>query len=223
MTPAQQISLWAEKLRDISALGLRFSDNIYDRENYQALQDMAMEMQALANGLPLAEIEPLRATLFSHATPFATGDAAIINDAGQILLIQRADNHKWAMPGGALAVGETPAAGVLREALEETGVQAEAVALVAVHDSRLCGSLTAHHLYHFLFLCRPVANGPANQPASHGHEVLAQGWFAEDQLPAELDPGHRFRIPEAFRVWRGDERAYYDPGEPVGQGDGHGL
>ena len=210
MNPAQQISLWAEKLRDISAMGLRFAQNIYDRENYEALQDMVIEMQALATQTPLAQLEALRPSTFSHPTPFSTGDAAIINQDGCILLIQRADNQKWAMPGGAFNVGETPAEGVLREAFEETGARAKAVAFVGVHDSRLCGTTSPHHLYHFLFLCEPLPDEPPVTPASHALEVLAVDWFPQDQLPSNLDPGHILRIPEAFRVWNGDKRAYFD-------------
>ncbi len=109
MTPAQQIALWADRLRDMSAQGLVYSPRIYDQANYQAIQPMAMEMLAFATAKPLAEIEPLRATIFSHHTPRCVGDAAIIDDSGKILLIRRADNQKWAMPGGGFAVGETPA------------------------------------------------------------------------------------------------------------------
>ena len=75
------------------------------------------------------------------------GDAAVIDDDGRILLVQRADNSKWAMPGGAMEVSETPAEGVVREAFEETGVRCEVVALVGVFDSRLCGTISRHHLY----------------------------------------------------------------------------
>jgi ADP-ribose pyrophosphatase YjhB (NUDIX family) len=107
-----------------------------------------------------------------------------------------------------LEVGETPAAGVAREAREETGIPCEAVALVGIHDSRLAGTVTAHHLYHLLFLCRPLTTTAG--PASHAVEVLESGWFAENALPTDLDPGHASRIPEAFRVWHGDERASFD-------------
>ena len=48
------------------------------------------------------------------------------------------------------------------------------------------------------------------QDASHAHEVLNAGWFPEDNLPADVDPGHITRIPEAYRVWRGDRRAFFD-------------
>jgi 8-oxo-dGTP pyrophosphatase MutT (NUDIX family) len=208
MTPAEQIALLADRLRGLSAMGLHFSSNVYDRAHYQAVQTIAMEMMALATGESLEQMETLRATVFSQPTPLATGDAAVIDDAGKILLIQRADNGKWAMPGGALEVGETPAEGVLREALEETGVRCRAVALVGVFDSRLCGSTSRHHLYQFVFLCQP-SDQDATRP-SHSHEVLDVRWFDEGALPGDIDPGHVSRIPEAFRVWHGDRRAFFD-------------
>lgn len=206
--PAQQLALWADQLRDASAMGLRFSDSIYDRQRYKAMQDMAMEMLALATGELPEQLEPLRAPIFDRPTPFACGDAAIIDDGGRILLIRRADNGLWAMPGGALEVGETPAEGVLREAFEETGVRCQATHLVGVFDSRLCGSTTRHHLYMFVFLCRPLEE--PSEPPSHAGETLESRWFTGDALPADLDPGHATRIPEAFRIWRGDKLAFFD-------------
>jgi ADP-ribose pyrophosphatase YjhB (NUDIX family) len=210
MTPAQQIALWADRLRDISALGLVFCKNFHDRESYRQIQDIAIEMLALATGDPIEQITPLRAPVFDRPTPLSVGDAAVIDDDGRILLVQRADNRKWAMPGGALAVGETPAEGVVREALEETGVRCEPVSLVGVFDSRLCGSVSRHHLYQFVFLCKPLDGGEAVGTPSHAIEVLGTRWFPEHNLPDDIDPGHVSRIPEAFRVWRGDGRTYFD-------------
>ena len=209
MTPAEQLAQRADRLRDISAMGLLFTQDLYDRQRYRAVQTIAMEMLAMAGGQSLDQIEPLRGPIFSSPTPFSGGDAAVIDGRGRILLIRRADNGQWAMPGGALEVGETPAAGVEREALEETGIHCRAVSLVGVFDSRLCGTVSRHPLYQFLFLCRPLEREPA-APASHAVEVLEKGWFPQDGLPEPLDPGHRTRIPEAFRVWRGDYRPFFD-------------
>jgi ADP-ribose pyrophosphatase YjhB (NUDIX family) len=206
---SQQLVLWADQLRDVSAMGMRFARSIYDEAHYKTVQDIAMAMLALATDTPMAEMEPLRAPIFSHPTPFAVGDGAVIDDDGHILLIRRADNGLWAMPGGALEVGETPAEGVLREVLEETGARAEAVTLVGVFDSRLCGTVSRHHLYHFVFLCRPL-DGHTTAPPTYALEVLGSGWFAEDALPPEIDPGHVTRIPHAFRVWRGEGGAFFD-------------
>ncbi len=207
---AQQIALWADQLRDMSSMGLKFTQNVYDRANYQTMQQMAIEMLALATGKPLDEIEPLRATLFSRPTPLSVGDAAIIDDAGKILLIRRADNRQWAMPGGAFAVGESPSEGAVREAFEETGVRCKPIALVGVHDSRLCGTVSPFHMYQFCFLCQPLNGGKPEQPPSYAAEVLDAKWFGEDEFPPDVDPGHVSRIREAFRVWRGDARAYFD-------------
>jgi len=105
MTPAERIALWADRLRDLSAMGLLFSKNIHDETSFRNVQTIAMEMYALATGEPMEQIEPLRATVFSRPTPASVGDAAVIDKKGRILLIRRADNGKWAMPGGALEVG----------------------------------------------------------------------------------------------------------------------
>ena len=210
MKPAEQMALWADKLRDLSAMGLLFTENLHDRLAYEKIQTIAMEMMAFASGEDWEQIEPLRAPVFRRPTPAAVGDAAVIDEAGRILLIRRVDNGKWAMPGGALEVGETPVEGVLREALEETGVHCRAVALVGVFDSRLCGTVSRHHLYQFVFLCEPT--GAEAEEASHAIEVLDARWFAEDGLPEDVDPGHVSRIPEAYRVWRGDHRPFFDGG-----------
>jgi ADP-ribose pyrophosphatase YjhB (NUDIX family) len=210
MNLAAKIALWADRLRDVSAQGLRWAENNYDKTRYRAVQDTAMEMYALASGETLDSLEPLRATLFSRHTPLTAGDAAVIDPQGRILLMQRTDDRKWAMPGGGLEVGETPAAGVIREVFEETGVRCQAVALVGMFDSRLCGMRSRHHLYVITFLCRPIGDLPAH---FQGDETLDTGWFAEDALPETMHPGHLGRIPEAFRVWRGDQRTYFDRSE----------
>ena len=207
--PARRIAALADRLRGLSALGLHYSSEDYGRERWTSVQDVVMELFSVATEDTLEELGPWRETLLSHPTPFATADAAIIDRDGRMLLIQRSDNELWAMPGGASEVGETPAQTATREAFEETGVSCEATALAGVFDSRLCGSLTRHHLYHFLFICKPL-DEPLQEP-KHARESLDKGWFSESKLPPNLDPGHVSRIPVAFSVWRGERPAYFDP------------
>jgi ADP-ribose pyrophosphatase YjhB (NUDIX family) len=210
LTPADQIALWSDRLRDMAATGLKYAQNIYDHERYLAIQQIAIEMLALATERPLAELEPLRESIFSRASPLVAGTAAIIDDAGKILLMRRSDNRLWNMPGGILEVGETPGAGVVREALEETGVRCEPIALVGVYDNRLWETGVVQHLYKFTFLCKPLDEGQVQQPASHAVETLEIGWFAENALPDDLFAGHVQRVRDAFSLWRGEPRAYFD-------------
>ena len=212
MSSANRIARWSDKLRDISAMGLRYAKNKHDTYAFRAVQTIAMEMLALATDEPMERIEPLRASVFARPSPLVGGDAAIIDAGGKILLIQRADNGMWAMPGGYSESGETPAEGTLREALEETGVHCRAVSLVGVFDSRFTGTLGPYHLYHFVFLCEPLQSVADEEP-THAIETLGSAWFPQDGLPEELAPGHKARIPYAFRAWRGDGGVFWDRAE----------
>src|SRR4051812_42970896 len=210
MTQAEQIAFWSDKLRDMAATGLKYAQNIYDHERYQAIQQIAIEMLALATERPIAELEPLRETIFARASPLVAGTAAIINADGKILLMRRSDNRLWNMPGGILEVGETPAGGVVREALEETGVRCEPIALVGVYDNRVWETGVIQHLYKFTFLCKPLDDAQPGEPASHAVETLEIGWFAENALPDDLFVGHVQRVRDAYRVWRGEQPAHFD-------------
>jgi len=210
MTPTEQIAFWSDKLRDMAVTGLKYSQNIYDHERYQAIQQIAIEMLALATERPVVELEPLRESIFARMSPLVAGTAAIIDDDAKILLMRRSDNRLWAMPGGILEVGETPAGGVVREALEETGVRCEPIALVGVYDNRMWETGVIQHLYKFTFLCRPLDQGQLHEPASHAVETLEIGWFAENALPDDLFAGHVQRVRDAFNLWRGEQRAHFD-------------
>jgi mutator protein MutT len=207
--PVKQIALWADQLRDLAAQGLSYSTNTYDQERYAKIQQLVIEMLTFSTNWSEEELIPLRETFFSRPSPIMTGDGAIINEEGQILLIQRVDNHLWAMPGGMLEVGETPSEGVIREIFEETGIRCKVTALVGLFDSRFCGTTYPLQLYHIVFLCQQLENTEVVE-APHKHESLNKKWFDEKDLPVNVDPGHISRIPEAFRLWHGDPKPFFD-------------
>jgi ADP-ribose pyrophosphatase YjhB (NUDIX family) len=209
-TTAEQIAGWSDRLRDIAAQGLQYAQNIYDHERYLAIQQMAIEMLTLAADLPPEQIEPLRTTIFARSSPQAAAAGAVIDNDGRMLLMRRSDNRLWTIPGGILEVGETPAAGAVREVFEETGVRCEPIALVGVYDNRRWEASVAQHMYKFTFLCRSLQEGNAVEAPSHALETLETGWFAEDTLPEDLWSGHMQRIHDTFRVWRGEARAHFD-------------
>jgi len=207
MTPAQKIALWADTLRDMSYWGLRYAKDVYEQDRWRRIQDMVLEMHALATGDSLESLEVLRDTIYTRPMPFVASEGAVIDDRQRVLLIRRADSKQWALPGGALEVGETGAQGTVREIFEETGVHSEVTRLVGVFDARRRGSPARHHFYLLIFLCKP--SGDADVAPTHPHETLEQGWFARDQLPSDLMPSHRPGITHAFRVLDGDA-AFFD-------------
>lgn len=62
--------------------------------------------------------------------------AAVFNAMREkILLVRRADNDRWAVPGGYMEPGEGMTEGCAREVKEETGLDVRAVRLVAVYTN----------------------------------------------------------------------------------------
>ena len=208
LTAAEQIALWADKLRDLSAAGLQYANNSYDKVRYEAIQDLSMEMLAYATKQPIEMLLPLKSTIFARMSPIVAGATAVIDKAGNILLMRRADNQLWSMPAGQMEVGETPAEAVVRETWEETGVRCIPKALVGVYDSRRWDRGMLHHVYKFTFLCEPL-EGQVPEPFDP-HETLETGWFAEADLPADLQEGHHKRIADAYKIRGSTPQAYFD-------------
>ena len=55
----------------------------------------------------------------------------VANDR-QVLLVRRVDNGKWALPGGAVELGESVPQTAVREAREETGIDVEVCGIVGI-------------------------------------------------------------------------------------------
>jgi 8-oxo-dGTP pyrophosphatase MutT (NUDIX family) len=64
------------------------------------------------------------------------------NTDGHILLIRRSDNGNWALPGGAIDIGESVADAAVREVQEETGITCQITGLIGVYSN-------PHHVIHY--------------------------------------------------------------------------
>jgi ADP-ribose pyrophosphatase YjhB (NUDIX family) len=190
----------ADELRAIAANGLHWTESEYDKARYDTVMSLAAELLSMADSRSPGEIERIFRGDLNVRTPFVGVDAAIFDDEGRILLVQRKDNERWAMPGGIAEVGETPSHVAVREAWEETGLRVEAERLVGIYDSRLVWSPDAVHLYHLVFICRKSSGELALT-----NETVAYGYFTQDEAAAlPLHRGHVFRIPDAFKAYRGE-------------------
>ncbi|WP_396230887.1 NUDIX hydrolase, partial [Frankia sp. EI5c] len=61
--------------------------------------------------------------------------AIVPDDQGHILLIRRTDNGYWAIPGGGVEPGESVSQAVVREVIEETGIECEVTGVVGIYSN----------------------------------------------------------------------------------------
>jgi len=60
--------------------------------------------------------------------------AVVVDDEGRILLQRRSDSGNWALPGGAMDIGETIAESAVREVKEETGFDVHIERIVGIYS-----------------------------------------------------------------------------------------
>jgi ADP-ribose pyrophosphatase YjhB (NUDIX family) len=88
-----------------------------------------------------ADLEARRAARRYPDRPIVAVLAVVLRGKGpdtRALIVQRAQQPnagRWGFPGGVLELGETVAAGAMRELLEETGILAEPAGVLDVHDA----------------------------------------------------------------------------------------
>jgi 8-oxo-dGTP diphosphatase len=93
--------------------------------------------------------------------PFV-GIGAVIVDGGKVLLVKRGSEPlkgEWSLPGGAVEVGETLEACVVREMQEETGLDVDVGPVIEVFD-RITYDDGGRVQFHYVlvdYLCRPRA------------------------------------------------------------------
>jgi len=90
------------------------------------------------------------------------GVGAVIFRRGEVLLVQRGHAPSaglWSVPGGAVKLGETVAAALRREVLEEVGLKVSVGPLVAVLDRVFRDEGGGVHYHYVLldYLCRVVS------------------------------------------------------------------
>jgi len=140
-------------------------------------------------------------------TPLVGVDCFVHDPEGRVLLIKRADNGLWALPGGLQDLGETPATTAVREVLEETGLYVDVQELLGVWSS------TSYEYVHFpykdqefchvLFAATRVEG--ELRPSEETPEVR---WFGPDDLP-EMSDGHEIRLAYGLDWLAGREEPPY--------------
>ncbi|GLZ51505.1 NUDIX domain-containing protein [Actinomycetospora sp. NBRC 106378] len=125
--------------------------------------------------------------------------AAARDDRGRILLVEKVDNGFWALPGGAMELGESIRDAAIREVEEETGVHVGIIGLVGIYtDPRHVMEYDDGEVrqeFSVCFRARPLSG----EPRKDGTETKAARWVDPVELSGlSIHPSMRRRIDAAL-------------------------
>ena len=171
---------WARRIQAVAQSGLTYGRDPYDRERYQALQEIAAQMMvASSTDGELGPVQALFAQQQGYATPKVGVRAVVFDDVGRLLLVRETADGGWTPPGGWADVGDSPSQVAIREVAEESGYDVRVTRLLGVLDRDKQGhSPIPWHVYNIYFMCE-VISGVAT-PSS---ETSAVAWFERQQIP----------------------------------------
>lgn len=210
--------LWdrVQRLRAIGQIGLLFDTAVYDRERYNEVLAIAGELATLLYGVDDDDaLTALRAWMLpapeslSYVTPKVAVAVALFDAQDRILLVQRADDGQWALPGGWADVGYTPAENAARELFQETGLQARCNGLIGVYDgARARVGVLEESLYTLLFHGQLLGG----EISPHRHEVVMAQFVPMDTTTlAQLTGGTARHVQDAIAYHHAPQPALFDP------------
>ena len=122
-------------------------------------------------------------------------NVVVVNDAGEILMIRRTDNDNWAVPGGAIDLGESVAQAAVRETREESGIECEITGIVGIysdpkHVLLYTSNGEVRQEFSIVLTARPLSGQPT--PSSESSEVR---WVPVSEVrDYTMDRSMRIRI-----------------------------
>jgi ADP-ribose pyrophosphatase YjhB (NUDIX family) len=187
-----------DELQSIARNGLHYASNPYDRERYEQLLDLATQAYGELLHVPPAQIKVAFLQELGQITPKVGADAALFNERGEILLMERVDGSGWCLPCGWVGPNESPSQAAVREAREETGLEVRIKHLVGVFTRLPNARCGPHTMVAVVHLCEIVGG-----ELTLSHEGTALRYWPLDEVPV-WHANHEKYARAAHACWKSD-------------------
>jgi ADP-ribose pyrophosphatase YjhB (NUDIX family) len=168
-----------KRIKALSDAGLAYSENGYDVERFEEIRALSLELMGIITKEPLAVLEDFFLPEKDYPTPKVDIRGLVLNDKKEILLVQERVDGRWTLPGGWGDVGYSPSEVIRKEIVEETGLRADVVRLLAVYDKK-CHPHPPQpfYVYKLVFLCKVVEGS-----IDPSFDILEAKYFDVQDLP----------------------------------------
>ena len=168
---------WAVELQALAQAGLTYGKDVYDRERYQRIREIAAEMVSHQTEIPIDHVKDIFCNESGYQTPKLDTRAAVFQQ-DKILLVQE-NNGLWSLPGGWVDVNLSAGENAVKEVKEEAGLDVTADLVIAVQDREKHNRpVYANKICKIFFLCS--VTGGEFVPNS---ETTETGYFGLEELP----------------------------------------
>nr|WP_246627570.1 NUDIX hydrolase [Paenibacillus solanacearum] len=193
---------WAKQIQAISQTGLSYVKDVYDKERYEALRELSVEIMQHYTQVGTDGIRMTFANERGYATPKVDVRGVVFRD-NRILLVREKADGAWSLPGGWADIGHSPTEVAVKEIHEEAGYRTEPVRLLAVLDKKFHDHPPEpYHIYKIFIQCAIVGG-----EAAGGVETSEVRFFGEDELPPlSLERNTAKQIKTMFEFLRNPEK-----------------
>lgn len=187
-----------DEIQTIARNGLYYTSDVYDRERYEHLLRLATRTYSELLEEPDEAIRTRFLGELGYITPKVGSDAAIFNDRGEILLMERADGTGWCLPCGWVEPNEKPVEAVIREVREETGLEIEVKQLVGVFTRKPSVRNGLHTQIAVVHLCQVVGG-----ELTLSHEGSALRYWPIHEM-RDWHATHERYARAAYEMWKSE-------------------
>lgn len=169
---------WASQLQSIAQAGLAFGADTYDRDRYEKIRTITVEILHEYTEIDHKKVRELFASETGYQTPKVDIRASVFYE-DKILMVREKSDGAWALPGGWADVNTSVSESAARECLEEAGAIVKPKRIIAViHANKHNVPLFPYTVYKIFVECELI-----EFHFKDNTETLGAEFFNQDNLP----------------------------------------
>lgn len=196
----------AQRIQAIAQTGLEFCKNEYDLERYRELREISVDIFKNHSLHTEQEIVNFFASETGYPTPKIDVRAAIFHDE-KILMVREKIDGRWSLPGGWADQNHSLSENLIKESMEEAGVEVNPERVIAILDrNRYTSPPVPQGCYKIFVECKLIGGG-----FSDNSETSEAGYFGINKLPPlSVERNTQKQIEMCFDAHSGNKDVIFD-------------